>query len=106
MWFRDFASAAVKKLVNKSPLNYPVVRHMSCLDPVTMATRKESAVKKIRLLLPLLAEAEQLDGGLSACDHILQQYRTFLEEVVARDSSFASKPSKERLDSFFYKTLG
>ena len=43
-------------------VNYPVVRHMFCLVPITITTRKESAVKNMRLLLPLLAEAERLDG--------------------------------------------
>lgn len=47
-----FLSTTAKKLLDKCPLNYAAVRHMACLDPVTMISdeRRASSLKWCRTI--------------------------------------------------------
>ena len=43
---KDFLARTVAKLLDKTPINYRLVRSMSCLDPRLMALEKEACKKK------------------------------------------------------------
>ena len=107
MAFRSFLVTILTKLKAKAPLKYPLVRHLSCLDPSVMANQRDTAVKKMRSLLPILVDAGRVSGGLAVCDDIVRQFREFLEVEVASDDSFSSfKPGNAiRLDSLLAQHL-
>ncbi|KAI4803093.1 hypothetical protein KUCAC02_006650 [Chaenocephalus aceratus] len=70
-------AAMVKKVQEKSPLKFPVVRHIACLDPTNMSRDPEWCIGKMSVVQRFL-EDKQLAGGVSAGDVIVQQFERFL----------------------------
>lgn len=73
---REFLVATVKKIVTKCPVNYSLVRYLSCLK---MALEKDNCISNLKKVLHLLVsngKAREQD-----CDMILNQYSFFLEEI-------------------------
>ena len=64
----DGLSKMVKKILEKSPLRYPLVHDMACLDPGLMYKAPEECVKKMKSLVHRLINAKQLAGGITAGD--------------------------------------
>jgi hypothetical protein len=57
--------AIVKKIQGKSPLKYPIVQNMACLNPKEMAEHPERSRAKFRKLLQILLDTHHLAGGLA-----------------------------------------
>ena len=104
---RSFLIAVLKKLLDKSPLKYPLVKNMSWLDPRLMLSQKDktNGVTKLTRVLRILCETGRIHE--SKCDTIISEYGKFLDDIVSNDSqSFRSfVPSKNRLDKLMYFTL-
>mgnify|MGYP003471112127 FL=1 len=104
---RSFLIAVLKKLLDKSPLKYPLVKNMSWLDPRLMLSQKDktNGVTKLTRVLRILCETGRIHE--SKCDTIISEYGKFLDDIVSNDSqSFRSfVPSKNRLDKLMYSTL-
>ncbi|KAG2460378.1 ANR16 protein, partial [Polypterus senegalus] len=66
-----FLSATAKKLLDKCPLNYAAVRHMACLDPVTMISDERCAISMFEKILQLLLNAKWHTA--EDCDQILSE---------------------------------
>lgn len=80
----------VRKLQDKSPLKYPTVRQMSCLDPAKMYTSPELCQNQMKGLVKQFIQDKQLDGGIAAGDPITQQFAQLLSlEVRNREELFA-----------------
>ncbi|KAJ4930256.1 hypothetical protein JOQ06_019262 [Pogonophryne albipinna] len=59
-------AAMVKKVQEKSPLKFPVVRHIACLDPTNMSRDPEWCIGKMKSVVQRFMEDKQLAGGVSA----------------------------------------
>ncbi|XP_029956953.1 uncharacterized protein LOC115395522 isoform X1 [Salarias fasciatus] len=95
----------VKKLQEKSPLKFPVVRAIACLDPTNMHRDPEWCLTKMKTLVQKFLQDSQLTGGVSAGDVIVQQFESFLS-VEARDERFLSfQPLQQRVDVFLHSAL-
>ena len=107
--FRESAKAFIvtilSRLLNKSPLQYSLVRNMMCLDPRRMASKQEDCTEKMKRVLNTLVQANRLPED--DCDVIRQQYRKYLEEVVAAERARFSdfKPTASRIDTLLYQTM-
>ena len=66
---KDFLEEVVKKMLNKCPISYSLVRNLSSLDPKKMATDPDGCRSKFNKV----REDE--------CDMILEQYTTFLDNI-------------------------
>jgi hypothetical protein len=111
---RLFLMKLVGKLTMKAPLKYPLVRHIACLDPRQMSRERESSVNHFKNVLRIWRVSERIPFG-SSCDVILQQYRDFLDTVVAENhgiySNFkpcfrASCDDESRVDVLLRQDMG
>lgn len=59
-------AAMVKKVQEKSPLKFPVVRHIACLDPTNMSRDPEWCIEKMKSVVQRFLQDKQLAGGVSA----------------------------------------
>ena len=101
-----FLQSLTVKLLERCPLQYPVVRNIVCLDPKYMAAHPDQAMDKMRQLLEKLMNLKQRSAD--DCDTILRQYKTFIGEVErhAREEFSAFNSIEDELDTFLFTHLG
>lgn len=89
----------IKGILEKSPLNFAIVRALCCINP-----RKIKL--KLKIVLTHLVDIKYLKE--SDCDEILQEFNEFLSNVVSTNSDVFTefKPSASRIDSFLYSHMG
>ena len=92
----------LEKILEKCPVSYSLVRHLSCLNPVKMASNKENCSAKFKKVLRLLIYAERVEE--EDCNTLLQQFATFLESIPDFESErFANFQSAEdRVITLFF----
>ena len=95
----------LENMLEKCPASYSLVRHLSCLNPVKMASNKEDSLAKFKKVLRLLVNAERVEE--EECDTLLQQFAMFLESIpVFGSERFANFQSAEdRLDTLFFECM-
>ena len=101
-----FLQSLTVKLLERCPLQYPVVRNIVCLDPKYMAAHPDQSMDKMRQLLEKLINLKQRSAD--DCDTILRQYKTFIREVGghAREEFSAFNYIEDELDTFLFTHLG
>lgn len=81
--FQNECIVLLQKLTNKllehCPLQYAIVRQLTCMDPRYMAKNPDSAISKCSGLLQQLI-SKKLESP-DSCDTILQQCKAFITEV-------------------------
>ncbi|XP_077484032.1 uncharacterized protein LOC144094048 [Amblyomma americanum] len=97
---KQFLINATKKILDKSPLIYPLVRALS-LDPVRMCSRPDECLTGFRKVFGALIEANRLSEHQR--DAVLAEYTELLQEEKHTLGSF-EKHSKS-LDEFFCNLL-
>lgn len=109
MQCKGFLIKLVSKLLEKSPLKYPLTLQISCLDPRQMATNKTVCITNMKKLLATLLDANQMRGGASACDTVLLQFEEFLETTVIGNmstfSNFDPHKPESRLDALMFESV-
>ena len=100
-----FCQKLASKLMERCPLQYPVVRYLTSLDPVFMVKDADAAVRCFIKLLETLINSKIKNA--ESCDALLSQYKSWLTDVVKyKSDKFESySPSKERLDKFMNDQL-
>lgn len=95
----------LEKMLEKCPVSYSLVRHLSCLNPVKMASNKEACSVKFKKVLRLLVNAERVKE--EECDTLLQQFAMFLDGILVFGSErFANCQSAEdRVDTLFFECM-
>lgn len=98
---KDSLLAFIKKLVEKSPLAYPLARSLVCLSPVNMNSKPEESKKLFRRVLLILVEK----GKLSEvnCDKVEADYGRLLGDAGdgERGKTFREFDyTQDRLDVF------
>ena len=90
----------MKKMKEKSPATYPLVRMMTSLDPrrISKEDKKKDNVKKFTTCLSIMSESNWIRED--EVDRIVSQCKHFLDAVVEEHhESFKNfKPEEERLD--------
>ena len=93
-----------KKLLEKSPINYPLVRCLGWLVPRRICSDQgEALVSKLGRCLNIL-----VDCGFvlpRECDDIISQYRSFARHSATRDEFLQFAEGKSWLDSLMYDSL-
>jgi len=59
-------SNIVSKVQEKSPLIYPTVRQMACLDPSAIFRDPDKCKRQMKCLVQTFLQDKQLTGGVSA----------------------------------------
>lgn len=108
---KEFYIIVVKKLLEKCPLNYGLVRNMSCFNPNTLISEKDINLKKLHNVLLTLVNAKRISE--IDCDIVIKEYSDFISELKSMDSATRFRscsglkfdPVNDRLDVFYYDFL-
>ena len=98
---KAFLIKMVKKLVDKSPLTYPLVRYMNFLDPRIFIAKKETSAEKLTCILRIMSEAGRISDN--ECDKVMLQFNHFHDNSLTADSEAFKGFSMEtgRVDNFY-----
>ena len=81
--FQMFLQGAVTKLLEKSPIKYPLVRNMQAINPVYLINNPESG--RFHKILDTLLSHRLLSAD--TCDEVMKQFKVFLAEVKSHLSA-------------------
>lgn len=98
--------AMCKKLLEKTPLKYPLVRNMTCLDPRNMFHKPDRCINQMKKLTHNLLHAEILKGGLVAGEHVCQEVQDFVHTEARSEGFKTFNPNESRLEVFLIQYLG
>ncbi|XP_063740389.1 uncharacterized protein LOC134883765 [Eleginops maclovinus] len=93
-------SKMVQKIQERSPLKFPIVRQLTCLNPAFMYSNPELCQKQMKSIVRKFLQDRQLDGGVAAGDLITQKFSEMLSVEVRTEEFQSFQPFKKRLDVF------
>ena len=71
----------VKRITAKAPINYALVRNLTCLDPRKMATDSDACTAKMKRVLSVMVQNRRLSNN--ECDTIMGEFSDFLYDQVS-----------------------
>ncbi|XP_029845476.2 uncharacterized protein LOC115328421 [Ixodes scapularis] len=98
---KQFLIAVTKKVLERSPLKFPVVRGLSSLDPRQMCSRPDEWLPGFRKVLDVLITAGRMTDHQR--DTVLAQYTEFLQEQKHHQRLF--EKSMNRIDEYFSELM-
>ncbi|XP_049270810.1 uncharacterized protein LOC125758087 [Rhipicephalus sanguineus] len=98
---KQFLLSVTKKVLEKSPLKFPLVRGLSSLDPRQMCTKPDQCLAGLKNVLNALIAAERLTDYRR--DTVLAEYAEMLQMEKHKLRLF--EKSSDRLDIFFLELL-
>ena len=104
---KRFLINVCKKVLEKSPIKYPLVRTAIWLDPTLVASQPTKCKTTLSMCLQLLADAGHVIPN--QCDTILREFQQLVDNSKTEESlpQFASFNSDtDRLDKFYYDLEG
>ena len=87
----------------KSPLQYPLAKNASCLDPQLLVQNKALCVTRMSSILASFVSKRGLKD--SECDSILKEFSHFIDTSVVSGSLSSFKKDEDRLDNFYFDSL-
>ena len=102
---RVFLKAVTCKFVEKSPLQYTIVRNATCLDPEIICNH-ETQKERLKGLVSNLIQTKWISPRNG--DEINSEYKGYIEKVAVRNRENFLKFSKlkDRLDEFYFSSVG
>lgn len=101
MQCKQFLLSVTKKILEKSPLRYTLVRGLSSLDPRQMLSKPDECIEGLKKVLDALIVAERMNEHSK--DTVLAQFIELLQERKHDLQLF--ERSSHALDKFFYELL-
>lgn len=99
---KKFLMAVAKKVLEKSPLKFPLVRGLSSLDPRVMCNKPDECIAGLRRVVDTLVTARRVTNNQR--DSALAEYTELLQEQGHLLRLF--EKGLNRLDEFFYELMG
>ena len=94
--------AVCKKLLQKTPIKYPLVRALTCLDPRNMAATPEQCRIMMKRFLASCVESKHVSE--TDCDDILMQFMDFIHQTSKSElENFDIE--NDRIDTFFQRNM-
>ena len=102
---RVFLKDVTCKFVEKSPLQYAVVRNATCLDPKIICNHETLAKERLKGLVSNLIQTKWFTPRNG--DEINSEYKRYIEEVAVgnRESFLKFSKLKDRLDEFYFSSV-
>ena len=100
---REFIVTIIGRLKVKSPLQYSLVRDISCLTPEALSANPDGQMIKFRRVVRILKEANHVK--LADCDDIVGEFKEFADSV-AQSPKFSQSDRTERLDTLYHESVG
>ena len=96
MQCKEFLIGVLKKILEKSPVKYSIVRYMACLDPRSMANDRSKCRNDFQNLMKHLISIKRIDSD--SAETVLRQYELFLESIPALGTELFSGfiPAQEK----------
>ena len=103
---KEFLVKVVCKLVAKAPIQYSLVRNISCLHPRSMMSDHDVSITKFKRVLTTLENAKKVLEG--DCDSLIELFRQFIMDFPSSSPPEFKDydPNNDRLDSFLYLHMG
>jgi len=107
-----FLAGMTAKLLERSPLQFSLVRNLNCLSPKKLASSPEKCKANFKKVLEVLLAKKHFEAD--HCDKAGRQFAMFCDEVVKKEEEMflSFKETKQnvtqadRLDDFYSKFLG
>ena len=104
----DFLVAVIKKIMEKAPIKYQLIRSLTWMDPRGLLTEEGSlgCLKQLELSLRILCDAGRVKE--SNCDLIKSQLRKFREHILAGSSASdfdQFQPTEHRVDELLHQHM-
>lgn len=97
-----------KKIIDKSPLKYKIVRGLLSLHPSMILNNPAVGITRFNIVLEVFHDANRVSE--SVAEKAREQYRSFcanVKEIFEDDFKFfLSGENEEKLDSFYFRLLG
>ena len=74
----------IKKRLEKSPLNCPLVTYINFVDPRILTVKKEASAEKLTRILRIMIDVGRTTD--SECDEVLKQFNDIHEHSLTTDS--------------------
>lgn len=101
---RNFLETFLNHVMEKTPLDNRLVKHIKCLNPEVLAAETTEVTQEdFKFLLDCLLPSKFI--LLKDCDKILDQWRAFTRDVRTLDDFKHFSRRCVRLDSLYYDTL-
>lgn len=102
---KEFVVKVVKKLLEKSPGSYSLVRYLSALNPKEMANNPIASKSKFKKCLNHLVNVNRVDER--ECDGILMEFEQLIGDIPSIGNSLFTtfNPYADRLDEFYITHL-
>ncbi|XP_070378833.1 uncharacterized protein [Dermacentor albipictus] len=98
---KRFFISVTKKVLERSPLRFPIVRNLSSLDPRQMCTKPDECLASFRRVLDALITAGRMSEHQR--DTVLGEYTEFLQEEMHNLRMF--EKNVNRLDEFLTELM-
>ena len=95
--------AMVKKLIEKSPLGYPLVRSLSWMIPDQICQKPEVCTTHLKRCLGVLTDTGHIQ--VDKCDDVLKQFRLFARDVATDENFLSFSITKHRLDELLFRSM-
>lgn len=95
-----------KKISERCPLKYSLVRNLNCLDPRFLVSHEQQAVNKFSYILKTLLEHKWFNPEM--CDTMKEEFREVISDLIQyyKVECQSFQPEKESLDKFFIDKIG
>ena len=100
---REVIVTITGRLKVKSPLQYSLVKDISCLTPEALLANQDGQMIKFRRVVRTLKDAYHVK--LVDCDDIVGEFKEFADSV-ALSPKFSQSDRTERLDTLYHESLG
>lgn len=97
---KKFLSTMTKKLIERCPLKYALVRNLSCLDPKQMVKNKDRATSKMKRVMSVLHDAKRVEDH--DIDDVVRQYEEACDSAASDPAMANFDKHAERLDVVLY----
>ena len=92
----------VEMLLQKSPLQFVLIRNLSCIDPRKMQDKVVSK-NKMKNVVNSLLEVNRIKEN--ECDDIVRQFDEFMDEHSSSQEFVNFDPAIGRLDVLYYERM-
>ncbi|XP_071482987.1 uncharacterized protein, partial [Diadema antillarum] len=99
---KKFLAAMTRKLIERCPLKYGLVRNLGCLNPRNMARDKDNSMTKLKRMPSTLSDENRLEDS---CDDIIREYVEACDEASTSPEMRDFDAKKDRLDSVMCQFL-
>ena len=103
---KGFVVKVLKKLLEKCPVTYALVRNLSVLDPREMASKGNACKSKLKKVLSHLVSCDKVQKR--DCDEVIRQYTNFIDcaiPTIGTEKFSGFIPNKDRVDEFLSKAM-